>query len=167
VGDIRQTSDGGYLVGGTTFSSASGNMTSSSHGGQDFWLLRLDAGGNKVWENTYGGTNDDALSVVQLLPGNGILLAGLSQSMASGNKSVAGYGNNDYWIMKLANEPVVAAPLNFQATGGLIMFSWANAAFHLQSAPEATGIFTNVPGAISPYTVPASGGRKFFRLAYP
>jgi uncharacterized delta-60 repeat protein len=167
VGDIRQTSDGGYLIGGTTFSSASGNMTSTSHGGQDFWLLRLDAGGNKVWENTYGGTNDDVLSVVQLLPSDGILLAGLSQSMANGNKSVGGYGNNDYWIMKLANEPVIAAPLNFQTAGGLIMFSWANAAFHLQSAPEATGIFTNVPGAISPYTVPASSGRKFFRLAYP
>jgi len=38
------------------------------------------------------------------------------------------------------------------------------AAFNLQTAPEITGNFTNIPDATSPYTHPVTGGRRFFRL---
>jgi uncharacterized delta-60 repeat protein len=109
-GDTLQTSDGGFLVGATTLSSATGNMTSTNHGSQsqDFWLLKLDASGSKVWESTYGGSSNDELVVVQALTNNAILLAGRSQSLTNGNKTVPGYGDRDYWILKLASDtPVI------------------------------------------------------------
>ena len=44
---IRQPSDGGYLVAGSTQSSGAGN--------DDLWLLKLNNTGNVTWEKTYGG----------------------------------------------------------------------------------------------------------------
>ena len=41
---------------------------------------------------------------------------------------------------------------------------WSDPAFTLQAAPEATGTYTNIAGATSPYTVGASDARKFYRL---
>jgi hypothetical protein len=49
---------------------------------------------------------------------------------------------------------------------GSVILSWPPeaAAFILQTAPAATGPFTNLPGATSPYTNPVTGGQQFFRL---
>jgi hypothetical protein len=60
-----------------------------------------------------------------------------------------------------------AAPLNIAATGNNVTLTWTNAAFTLQAAPNVTGAYTNVPGATSPYVVPASGAARFFRLVWP
>jgi len=155
--DIKQTADGGYLVGSTTLSSATGNMTSTNHGGQDFWLLKLDSDGNKVWENTYGGSSDDALAVVQTLTNNAVLIAGLSQSLISGNKSVTGYGSNDYWILKLVNEPpaILAGPqsstnyvgttaaFSVTASGpGPLTYKWRKNGASLQESGTISGTAT-------------------------
>ena len=37
--------------------------------------------------------------------------------------------------------------------------------FVLQSAPEAGGTFTNIPGATTPYTNPIAGAQQFYRLS--
>lgn len=55
-------------------------------------------------------------------------------------------------------------PLNISASGGNVTLSWTNSSSILQAAPEVTGTYTNVPGAVSPYTTPVSGERRFFRL---
>jgi len=48
-----------------------------------------------------------------------------------------------------------------------LVLSWTNPDFRLQAAPEATGNYTNVPNATSPYTNSLTGPRRFFRLAAP
>jgi len=55
--------------------------------------------------------------------------------------------------------------LNVQALGNAIILRWENRDFALQAAPAVTGTYTNVTGAISPYTTAVSGPRIFFRLA--
>ena len=55
-------------------------------------------------------------------------------------------------------------PLTAQSLGNAIILSWTNPAFSLQTAPEATGTYTNIPGATSPYTNSLSEPRRFFRL---
>jgi uncharacterized repeat protein (TIGR03803 family) len=55
-------------------------------------------------------------------------------------------------------------PLNLQVTGGSLKLSWNSPAFSLQSAVNLGGSFSNVPGATSPYTVPATNSQQFFRL---
>jgi hypothetical protein len=55
-------------------------------------------------------------------------------------------------------------PLNALRSGNNLILSWTSTAFGLQSAPIASGPYTNVPSAASPYTNPITASPKFFRL---
>jgi hypothetical protein len=54
---VIQTSDGGYLLGGRSDSPASGDKTENSLGGNDYWVVKLDASGAVQWDNTIGGSS--------------------------------------------------------------------------------------------------------------
>jgi uncharacterized repeat protein (TIGR03803 family) len=54
--------------------------------------------------------------------------------------------------------------LNLQLLGNQLVLNWSDSSYYLQSAPVLTGIFTNIPGATSPYTVTNSSPKRFFRL---
>ncbi|MGO9587998.1 MAG: hypothetical protein ACLP2Y_17600 [Limisphaerales bacterium] len=56
--------------------------------------------------------------------------------------------------------------LNIQLAGTNVVLTWTNALFNLQSAPEAAGIYTNIPAVVSPYTNSAGDPQKFYRLAH-
>jgi len=58
----------------------------------------------------------------------------------------------------------VPIPLNAQRLGSNLVLTWTNSAFGLQSAPAATGTYTNLTEAASPYTNPITSAPKFFRL---
>ena len=63
-------------------------------------------------------------------------------------------------------EPIV---LNIQPAGGNVVLTWIDPAslFALQAAPGASKVFTNVPGAASPYTNAITGAQQFFQLVSP
>jgi hypothetical protein len=63
-----------------------------------------------------------------------------------------------------AVSPVVPIPLVVSRSGSSLLLSWSNAAFALQAAPLASGNYTNVSGAASPWPVSAGGASAFFRL---
>ena len=65
---------------------------------------------------------------------------------------------------KVANPSPI--PLNVQLAGTKLVLVWADSGsvFSLQAAPAITGTFTNVPGAISPYTNTIAGSQIYFRL---
>ena len=67
-------------------------------------------------------------------------------------------------VIALPPEPI---PLNISASGGNVTLTWTNPAFSLWAALDASGPYTNVPGATSPYTTSAGEARKFFRLILP
>ena len=54
--------------------------------------------------------------------------------------------------------------LNIQRDGSNIVLTWSDASFALQAAPNATGIYTNVPGAATSYSEPMGDPQKFYRL---
>lgn len=58
-------------------------------------------------------------------------------------------------------------PLSISVVGANVVLSWTSPQFNLQAASSVTGGFTNIPGATSPYSYPASEGQKYFRLSYP
>jgi hypothetical protein len=95
------TADGGYILGGGAASSISGVKTSTSYGGRDYWLVRIDANGQKLWERTYGGDNQDEMMTVEQLADGGFIMSGRSISGISGNKTSPGYGFGDYWIVRV------------------------------------------------------------------
>ena len=45
---IQQTADGGYIVAGYSGSSASGDVTGTSNGGSDYWIVTLNSDGNII-----------------------------------------------------------------------------------------------------------------------
>lgn len=98
---IRQTSDGGYILGGASDSGQSGNKTSGTFGGSDYWLIKLGYDGTKQWETNYGGTSSDGLIDVELTSDGGYILGGNATSGADGNKASPNYGYSDFWVLKL------------------------------------------------------------------
>uniref|UniRef100_UPI0013920869 HYR domain-containing protein n=1 Tax=Cyclobacterium salsum TaxID=2666329 RepID=UPI0013920869 len=63
--------------------------------------VKIDGSGNKVWDKTIGGNNTDFLRSTTTSPDGGYLLAGYSNSSASGDKSENNKGGWDYWVVKL------------------------------------------------------------------
>ena len=86
---------------------------------------------------------------------------------AYGNVFVTGYShgtNSSTDIATIEYAGVQPVPLNAGRQSTNLVLSWLNPTFRLQSAPNVTGTFTNIPGATSPYTNPVTGAGKFFRL---
>ena len=98
---IQQTADGGYVVAGYTISSASGDVSDTTNGDEDYWIVKLDSNGGIVWNTLIGGISTDiALSIQQTADG-GYIVAGYSDSSASGDVSGTSNGSYDYWIVTL------------------------------------------------------------------
>jgi hypothetical protein len=55
VTSIYTTADGSVLVGGYSNSNISGEKTEVSRGDFDYWLIKLNASGDILWDKTLGG----------------------------------------------------------------------------------------------------------------
>ena len=99
---IQQTTDGGYIVAGGSFSN-DGDVT-VHHGPNiyaDYWILKLDSTGIMQWQRVYGGSKGDiAMSVRQTFDG-GYIVAGNSFSTDGDVKNVHDSVYGDFWILKL------------------------------------------------------------------
>ncbi len=98
---IQQTTDGGYILGGSSRSTISGEKTENLRGGYDYWIVKTDATGNIQWQKTIGGNLDDNLYSIQQTSDGGYILGGYSISNISGEKTQNRRGNFDYWIVKI------------------------------------------------------------------
>lgn len=103
--DIRQLPDGGYIVAGTSSSPVSGDKTEGNIGEADYWIIRLDATGNIIWQNTIGGNKPDGAECIAVTA-DGYIIGGNSYSNISGDKTQnhVGSAHNqryDYWVVKI------------------------------------------------------------------
>ncbi|MBO0360644.1 T9SS type A sorting domain-containing protein [Hymenobacter sp. BT186] len=98
---LQPTSDGGFLLGGYSNSPISGAKTQANLGSNDYWVVKIDATGTKLWDKTFGGSSADYLYSLQQTTDGGYVLGGYSSSPISGDKTQASWGNNDYWVLKL------------------------------------------------------------------
>jgi hypothetical protein len=96
---VRQTIDGGFILGGESFSGVSGDKTTPGFGTNDFWLVRVDSAGSKLWDRTYGGSDSELLFALELMPDGGFIAVGASSS-TNGNKSAPCFGGLDGWLVR-------------------------------------------------------------------
>jgi arginine repressor len=95
--------DGTFIVAGYTGSNNSGDVgVNHGSGTSDFWILKLDASGNLLWQKTLGGTGSDFAVAVTGSADGGYVIAGYTNSNNSGDVG-ANHGStgNDMWVVKL------------------------------------------------------------------
>ncbi len=103
INAIIATTDGAYLATGRT-NSIDGDV-SGNQGGNDVWVLKIDASGTLLWNKCYGGTDEDEGFSVSTSGDNGFVIAGYSYSddgNVTGNKGV-----QDAWVLKINSTGVL------------------------------------------------------------
>ena len=95
--NIRQTNDGGYIVGG--------NTQSFGAGAKDFWILKLNPSGNIEWQKTFGTLLDEEANSVQQTSDGGYVVAG--------NISAFGAGSSDFLVLKLLPDGTIGKSCRF------------------------------------------------------
>jgi hypothetical protein len=115
-GSILQTSDGGYIIAGSTLSN-NGDVT-GNHGGVDFWIVKLANSGIIQWQKCLGGTKNEFSFSIGHTTDGGYIIAGRTES---DDKDVAGNhahdGHSDMWIVKVTNAGIVEWQKCFGGTG--------------------------------------------------
>ncbi len=115
---IVPTLDGGYLLGGESRSGIGADRTWTNRGQRDFWVVKIDANGNKQWDRAYGGTGDEELRKIVPLPNGQFWLAGFSNSPASFEKSESAFnGSYDYWSVRIDENGVPLGDYTFGGEG--------------------------------------------------
>lgn len=82
---ITPALDGGYLVGGITFSFGNGQ--------RDFWLFKIDDAGKVMWSCTVGRSGYEEAYAVVKAGGNQYVMAGWTNSIAQ--------GRYDFYVVKV------------------------------------------------------------------
>ena len=102
--DVKATPDYGFLLAGSSFSGKTGNKAEAGQGDLDYFLWKMDESGKMEWQKSFGGSGSDYLYSVALTKEGGYILGGSSDSPKSGDKKEDGFGNMDFWILKLNPE---------------------------------------------------------------
>jgi hypothetical protein len=113
---IWQTTDSGFIVAGKSESTIVNGNPTGNHGHHDFWVAKLDADGNSIWQKSLGGLKEDAAFSVQQTIDSGFVIAGWSGS--TDGDVTGNHGIRDYWVVKLKGEiqsgiaPVSITPIS-------------------------------------------------------
>ena len=108
---VKLANDGGFILAGTSSSSISSDKKEACKGQEDFWIIKLDAKGNEIWQRTIGGSGQEKLLSIAQTKDGGYILGGTSSSNTSEpdekgvidkyGKSEDNRGSLDYWVVKL------------------------------------------------------------------
>jgi Secretion system C-terminal sorting domain len=96
---LHPTVDGGYLLGGESYSNNGGDKTENNPvtDSPAFWVVKIDSVGNLLWDVTYGSPGVQGLYSIEDTQEGGHLLAG----------SYVRRSEFEYYVAKFTNEGVV------------------------------------------------------------
>lgn len=102
---IQQTSDGGYIVAGESYSTKISGITNNGYA--DYYVIKLDSSGHIEWQNMLGGSSYDSACSIQQTGDGGYVVAGNSLSI-----NISGATNNgkrDVFLIKLDSSGSIVA----------------------------------------------------------
>ena len=169
---IKQTIDGGYILGGWSASFISGDKSEINYGGHDYWVVKTDESGSIQWDKTIGGSDYEALYSLLQIADREFILGGASKSNISGNKIENSNGDWDYWLVKLNTsfntiagrtfidlnsnfikdtaEPDLRNHKLYELNSGIFKFSGYNGIYYLNIID--TGNFAVYPSSLQHYS---------------
>jgi len=105
---VRQTSDGGFIVAGDSYSFRTGDHYC------DIWVIKLSSSGGIEWQNSYGDTDYDLVYDLEETfddqgDSTGFLLCGYTRSF--------GAGGRDVWLIRLNPSGTVAKEVALGGSG--------------------------------------------------
>jgi hypothetical protein len=108
---VKQTYDGGFILGGLSASSISGDKTENNQDttglalSYDYWVVKVNSLGIIQWQNNIGGFCTDNFNNIIQTPDGGYLCGGAAKSPIGGDKSQsnrdASLITTDNWLLKL------------------------------------------------------------------
>lgn len=107
---IDKTPDGGYVIGGDTFSFGAG--------GFDYLLIKVNSTGSVEWAKTYGGENGDTAHDVSASYNGEYVIVGKTQSFQSTSL--------DSWICKLRSDGQIEWAKVYGGDNGDMVYSVVN-----------------------------------------
>lgn len=125
---VQQTSDGGYVIAGYTYSYGAG--------GSDFYLIKTDANLDTSWTRTYGGASDDVGRSVQETSDGGYIIAGYTKSF-----TVGGW---DVWLVKTDSAGITVWTERYGST-------WDDAGYSVLQAPDGGYVVAGYTNVFSGY----------------
>ncbi|NHM05700.1 T9SS type A sorting domain-containing protein [Flavobacterium sp. CYK-4] len=140
---IRLTRDGGFILAGTSNSNKSAHKIEDSKGFDDFWVIKLNAGGGQQWQRTIGGSGQEKLQSICQTKDGGYILGGSSDSDKSGDKADNSNGSLDYWIIKLDKDGII----EWQKTYGGAFFDELRSIEETNGGGYIVGGYSNSPSS--------------------
>jgi len=93
---VLVTGDGGYIVAGSTESFGAGMF--------DIWLIKLNEKGDKEWEKTFGGVNNEKAFDIKQTKDGGYIITGYTETASNGGADIyivkTGPDGNKKWDTK-------------------------------------------------------------------
>lgn len=112
---ILETNNGDFVIAATSRSD-DGNLTNNS-GYEDFWVIRLSASGDIVWNKVYGGSNSERAYTIEERINGGFIVGGLSSSVDGDISAHHGDENEpDGWIISIDENGVLEWEKSFGGT---------------------------------------------------
>lgn len=73
---LQQTTDGGYILGGQSKSLKGCNKSGAQVGKMDYWIVKTNSNGIKIYDKVFGGSLNDELTVIIQTADGGFIVGG-------------------------------------------------------------------------------------------
>ena len=97
-------------------SKSNDNDITGNHGNYDMLVVKLDLSGNIVWQKSFGGTEVDKATSVQVSNTGEIYVLGYSKSTDGDVTAGANHGDYDIWLLKLDANGTILWQKNYGGT---------------------------------------------------
>lgn len=120
---VKQTSDGGYILCGYSWST---DGDSKGHHGSngwatDGWIVKLNAAGDTMWTKSLGGNSDEYANDAVQADDGGYVIA--LQAQSGDGDVTLNKGGYDYWVVKLNSTGQIIWEKSYGGTGSDVAVS--------------------------------------------